>query len=333
MALTPSRRSGAGDRVIDVGRCAGGTRFVLPAPGHGLVHLLNSGKTDSGKSSTVARIAGVLCGRAEVAFLGVDHKGGLELLPFEPRFTEVATSTGHTEDLLGRTVELVDIRGQVIRATGEALGRTIRSWESWMGPRLVAVVDEGAEVARSKTAIELLDSLAARGRALGVHVVVSTQYGLTSDFPTTLLLNLAGRICHRMGTATQYATALAVDQAELRTHGFEPIPEGNRHRGVCYVNGIPGMVDLSRCRADLVTDTALDRQVARTAHLRWPPELIFNPPSIDELVGGVTAGRAEADGDPQGSRRSEAPTQPTSTTDPTPAARPVVFGGLTHAAR
>ena len=84
-----------------------------------------------------------------------------------------------------------------------------------------------------------------------MHLIVSTQYALTSDFPTTLLLNLTGRICHRMGTAAQYATALAVDQGELRDHGFEPIPEGRRHQGICYVNGIPDLPDLSRCRTDL----------------------------------------------------------------------------------
>jgi hypothetical protein len=317
--------------AIDIGRCAGGSRFTVPMPGHGLLHLLVSGKTNSGKSSTVARLIGVLCGVDDVAFFGVDHKAGLELLPFESRFSEVATTIAHTEDLLGRGVELVEARGEFIRTAGQAEGRTIRAWESWMGPRLVLVVDEAGELTRSKVAIELLDSLAARGRALGIHLLVSTQYGLTSDFPTTLLLNLTGRICHRMGTATQYATALAVDQAELRAHGFEPIPEGDRHRGVCFVNGIPGMADLSRCRADLVTDAVLDRRVADTAHLRWGPDQVFDVRPVEQLVGEVANGRAEADGDPQGSRRAEAPPQPTPASQPAPPPpRSLIFGGLTH---
>jgi DNA segregation ATPase FtsK/SpoIIIE-like protein len=309
--------------LIDLGRRSGGGRFTVPAPGHGLLHVLNSGKTNSGKSSTAAKLIGSLAGRADVVLVGDDHKAGMELLPWAPRFTEIATTIAHTEDLLGRQVEQIDARGQLILEHSERLGHTIRSWQPWMGPRFVHVVDEAAELTASRTAIELLDSLAARGRALGVHLIVSTQYALTSDFPTTLLLNLTGRICHRMGTAAQYATALAVDQAELRDHGFEPIPEGGRYQGVCYVNGIPGLADLSRCRTDLVSDDAIDRRVAATAHLRRSPEQAFQ---IAHSSGGGEELDAEAVGDPQGSRRSEANTEPPATE---PTGRSVIFGGLT----
>jgi hypothetical protein len=309
--------------VVDLGRRSGGGRFTVPAPGEGLLHLLNSGKTDSGKSSTAAKLIGSLAGRSDMVLVGDDHKAGMELLPWSARFTEIATTIAHTEDLLGRQVEQVQRRGQLILEHSERLGRTIRSWEPWMGPRIVHVVDEGAELTASRTAIELLDSLAARGRALGVHLIVSTQYALTSDFPTTLLLNLTGRICHRMGTAAQYATALAVDQGELRDHGFEPIPEGDRFRGVCYVNGLRGVPDLSRCRTDLVSDEAIDRRAAATAHLRRSAEQVFG--AADAAAGSEEL-RVEADGDPQGSRRSETPSEP-----PPPVGPPasIVFGGLT----
>jgi hypothetical protein len=146
---------------------------------------------------------------------------------------------------------------------------------------------------------------------------------LTSDFPTTLLLNLTGRICHRMGTAAQYATALAVDQGELRDQGFEPIPEGRRHQGICYVNGIPDLPDLSRCRTDLVTDDAIDRRAAQTAHLRRPVEDVFQTTTP---AGELEVANAEAAGDPQGRRRSEATSPPPAPTQPGPS---IVFGGLT----
>ncbi len=310
-------------QVVDLGRRAGGGRFRIPGPGYGFMHLLNSGKTGSGKSSTATKLIGSLAGRADIVLTGDDHKAGMELLPWSSRFTETATTLAHTEDLLGRLVDQVDARGQTILEHGHEQGRTIRTWESWMGPRLVHVVDEGAELTYSKTAVELLDSLAARGRALGVHLIVSTQYALTADFPTTLLLNLTGRICHRMGTAAQYATALAVDQGELRDHGFEPIPEGERYQGVCYVNGIPGMADLSRCRTDLVSDAAIDRRAAATAHLRWSPEHVFD---TRRSAGAAVELEAETAGDRQGSRRPEATTE-----SPTPAqpAASVLFGGLT----
>jgi hypothetical protein len=264
-------------RFIDLGRRAGGGRFRLPSPGHGMVHVLISGKTDSGKSSTMAKVIGELAAWPNVAFCGIDHKAGLELEPWAPRFTEVSTTINHTEDLLGRLVELVDDRGRQIRQTAAAENRTIRSWEDSMGPRIVVPVDEAAEVTRSKAAIDLLDSLTARSRALGIHVVCATQYGLAQSFPSTLLLNLTARICHRMGTTAQYATALAMDQGELRDHGFEPIPEHERFAGVCYVAGIRGMGDLSRCRTDLVTEDTIDRRARQTADRRWEPAELFGP--------------------------------------------------------
>ena len=86
----------------------------------------------------------------EIVFVGIDHKAGLELRPWSPRFTEVATTIGHTEDVLGRLVELVEVRGDLIGEHGAREGRTIRSWESWMGPRILPVIDEAAELTASK---------------------------------------------------------------------------------------------------------------------------------------------------------------------------------------
>ncbi|MGB5755977.1 MAG: hypothetical protein WBM50_03605, partial [Acidimicrobiales bacterium] len=95
--------------VIDLGRRSGGGRFTMPAPGCGLLHVLISGKTDSGKSSTAAKLIGSLAGRSDVVLTGDDHKAGMELLPWSPRFTETATMIAHSEDLLGRLVDQVDV--------------------------------------------------------------------------------------------------------------------------------------------------------------------------------------------------------------------------------
>jgi len=108
-----------------------------------------------------------------------------------------------------------------------------------------------------------------------VHLIVSTQYALTADFPSTFLANLTARVCHRMGTLQQYATALAADQTELKTAGVEPIPPDQP--GVCYTTGIPGIPDFTRCRTDHVTDPMIDQRAAETAHLRWPGKAILNP--------------------------------------------------------
>ena len=77
--------------------------------------------------------------------------------------------------------------------------------------KLVIIVDELAEVLRDQAAYTALTSVAARGRSLGVHLVVANQ-GL-SGVPRDLLLNLRLRV------------ALAgVDQVELVQLGGKAMP-------------------------------------------------------------------------------------------------------------
>jgi S-DNA-T family DNA segregation ATPase FtsK/SpoIIIE len=260
-------------RRIDLGRASTVPRFTVPAPGFGFLHLLCSGRTESGKSSTVAALLGQLAGWSSIAFVGVDMKGGMELRPWAPRLTEFATTAEAAADLLGRLGELVDARAE--SATG-------RDWPADL-LRVVLVVDELAELCDSRETIRSLGSIVAKGRAVGVHAVCSTQYALASDLSSTLLLNLGHRVCHRMGTPEQYATALALTTADLRSLGFEAIPEQRATRGVAYINRIDGMPDLERVRADLVTDETLAARVASTAHLRVDPETLWAP--IEEPEG------------------------------------------------
>ncbi len=261
--------------VIDLGRAADGTpgggRFAIPAPGHGLVHVLSSGKTGSGKSSTAARIIGEIALFPNVGIVGFDFKGGLELFPWEKRFTWIAANHGEAPLFFEWLVDEVEARALVIRQFSKEKGVTYRQWEDWMGPRILMVVDEMAEA--NKVELEFLASIAARSRALGMNLLCSTQYALSSKFSSELLLNLSARICHRMGTQLQYATALASDPRELVDNGVRPISE--EERGVCYVAGVPGMGQFVRCRADFVPDHAIDKRAGETAHLRWPTGDLF----------------------------------------------------------
>lgn len=257
---------------VDMGRQANGERFTLPEPGHGLLHLLVSGQTGSGKSSTVAKLIGDLALNPNIAFEGIDRKGGLELFPWEPRFTSIAATDDECDEVLARLLDEIPRRAQTIRTESKKRGYSLRKWEPEMGPSILFVVDEAAEMDYNKTAIQALASIAARGRALGIHIVMSTQYALANMFPTALLVNLTGRVCHRMGTLTQYATALGVDQAEAREAGVTAIDD---EPGVCYVTGVEGVPRFMRCRSDFVPDEGIDRRAAATAHLRWDIENLY----------------------------------------------------------
>jgi S-DNA-T family DNA segregation ATPase FtsK/SpoIIIE len=165
-------------------------------------HVFVVGPTGSGKSQLLRILAKSLTNRylpTEVQVILVDFKGGglLDGLGLEPW-------------LLARLSDLDDDRAELWGLVLEQLQQRERDWVA-MKPRLLIIVDELAEVLRDQAACVALTSVAARGRSLGVHLVLANQ-GL-SGVPRDLLLNLRLRI------------ALAgVDQVELVQLGGKASP-------------------------------------------------------------------------------------------------------------
>ena len=165
-------------------------------------HVFVVGPTGSGKSQLLRILAKSLTNRYlpnELQLMLVDFKGGglLDGLGLEP--------------WLG--ANLSDLEGD--RSTFWAGLHTLLQQRerdpTLMTPRVLIIVDELAEVLRDQAACVALTSVAARGRSLGVHLVLANQ-GL-SGVPRDLLLNLRLRI------------ALAgVDQVELVQLGGKASP-------------------------------------------------------------------------------------------------------------
>ncbi len=249
--------------------------FTFPAPGHNMIHTLLSGVTGSGKSSTAAQIMRWSSADPTNAFLGIDFKEGLELLPWEDRFTAIGTCVDSVGVILEDVCKEIPARAAVMKQIKKAEGRTVRNWSADLGPFIVLVVDEMSLLVVERELLKMTKQIAATARALGIFMLCSTQYALAKDFDSALLKNLPARICHRMDTLKSYATALGCEERDLKDEGFQAIPDTHERKGECVVRGVYGMPDFVRCKANFVDDEAIDYWVPKVAHLRVPAHQAF----------------------------------------------------------
>jgi DNA segregation ATPase FtsK/SpoIIIE, S-DNA-T family len=141
-------------------------------------HAVVGGTTGSGKSELlIAWVAAIAAGRStsDVSFLLVDFKGGASFAPLEGLAHVVGVMTDLDEAGARRAIE--SLRAELRRRERVLAEQGARSIEEADGlPRLVIVVDEfAAMLAELPDLHRLFVDLAARGRSLGVHLVLCTQ--------------------------------------------------------------------------------------------------------------------------------------------------------------
>ncbi|WP_239163603.1 FtsK/SpoIIIE domain-containing protein [Paractinoplanes rishiriensis] len=134
-------------------------------------HALIGGTTDSGKSGVLNVVLGNLAACSGVVLWGIDLKGGMELRPWAPCLARLATTPDEATRLLADAVAVLDARAH---AAGH---ENTRVWEPTpAAPALVIVIDEYAELAdTAPAAVPYAESVARRGRALAVDLLVATQ--------------------------------------------------------------------------------------------------------------------------------------------------------------
>jgi S-DNA-T family DNA segregation ATPase FtsK/SpoIIIE len=277
----PGLPEGASVLLVRVGVREDGWPWVLDLSM--VPHWLITGATRSGKSNLINALVVELAPRP-VALVGIDLKGGLELAPYLPRLSALATTRAETVGLLERLCRVLDERMAQCRGWGV---RSIWELSALVRPvPVVVIVDEVAEIylsadkagkAEAAQCSVMLVRLAQLGAALGVHLVVAGQRvgADLGDGVTALRAQLGGRICHRVtdpGTAVMTLGDLfpdAVDAAQSITPG---------ERGVAITTDADGM--WLRARSVLTTTAGVEETVAQHARLR--PSL----PLLDQVSGG-----------------------------------------------
>jgi S-DNA-T family DNA segregation ATPase FtsK/SpoIIIE len=245
VALAPLLRlPGTGDSLAcEVGRRADGP-LTLDLIEHG-PHAIIGGTTGSGKSELlVAWVVAMAAARSPevVTFLLVDFKGGASFAPLKrlPHAVGIITDLDASEAdraLRSLRAELRYRERIVAGAHGASLGEVPL-------PRLVIVVDEfAALVAESPDLHAVFADIAARGRSLGMHLVLCTQRpsGVIRD---AVLANANLRISLRVNNSSDSTAVIGNDRAAV-------IPARARGRGIVALaggDGEPGQFALAESR-------------------------------------------------------------------------------------
>jgi S-DNA-T family DNA segregation ATPase FtsK/SpoIIIE len=218
-------------------------------------HALVGGTTGSGKSELLVAWVLAMADRRspdEVTFLLVDFKGGAAFAPL----ARVPHVVGILSDLDARLTRraIESLRAELLRRErllAAAGARTIDELAPGALARLVVVVDEFAAVVAGVPELhEVFADLAARGRSLGLHLVLCTQRpaGVVRD---GVLANVTLRIGLRM-TDRGDSVALLGDDGAAR------LPAEPRGRAVRAGDGgtaalqvaIAGPADVERALAE-----------------------------------------------------------------------------------
>ncbi|MGC4759245.1 FtsK/SpoIIIE domain-containing protein [Micromonospora trifolii] len=229
------------------------TRVVLGADATGPVyvdlagqgpHAMLGGATGAGKSVLLQTLVTslLLANRPdELNLVLVDFKGGSAFLPFErcPHVVSLIRSTGETpadvfDDAAAARV-LASIRAEVSRR--ESLlarhdGEIDRYWQKRLAgadlpplPRLVLIFDEfGRVLDASPDFVKELVNVAAKGRSLGMHLVLATQ-SLQGKLSPELKNNVSLRVSLRQNEPADSTEVLGTPDAAT-------IPGALRGRGM-----------------------------------------------------------------------------------------------------
>jgi S-DNA-T family DNA segregation ATPase FtsK/SpoIIIE len=191
-------------------------------------HAVVAGVTGSGKSELLITWILSLCrthAPGEVAFLLADFKGGtaFDVLRGVPHVTGVLTDLDGT----GARRAIESLRAEVRwreAAIAGARARDILDPRVDL-PRLVVVVDEFAALLGDHPELHaVFADVAARGRALGIHLILGTQRS-AGVIRESLLANCPLRVSLRVTDAADSRTLLGTDDAARLPGG----PEGRGH--------------------------------------------------------------------------------------------------------
>lgn len=266
--------------AVTLGATTGGP-FLLDLVSDG-PHAVVAGITGAGKSELLTTwVTAMAAGRStdEVTFLLADFKGGtaFDRLAGLPHVTGVVTDL----DDRGARRAIESLRAEIRyrEATLAARGARDVSDPAAGLPRLVIVVDEFAALLQHAPELAaVFTDVAARGRALGMHLILGTQRA-TGVVREALLTNCPLRLSLRVTDAADSRFLLGGDEAATE-------PE----RGVAHIRTADAM-RATRVRVALTSDA--DIAAIRADAVGHPARSPWLPPLPDHLPVAALAGQAE----------------------------------------
>ena len=275
--------------MLMIGRRFDNQPLTLPWPA--CPHVLIGGETGSGKSGVTNAVIAAVAARADTAICGIDLKL-VEQWPWRHRMTTCATTTQAADLLLAHLRSLIRYRAELLQSLG------LRMWTTDLGPWVLVVVDELAELAgldpdalidavttgdtkdvirngrtNAQIRIALLGSLARLARFCGITIVAATQYPSYEVVDQQIRTQLTIRIMLRVASGEQIDVCLG--RGYGKRIGVRSIP--TRERGGLWLVGHPDDPEPVRGRAHYLGDNYIARHAAATAHLAWSEDAVFGP--------------------------------------------------------
>ncbi|HPH94566.1 MAG TPA: FtsK/SpoIIIE domain-containing protein [Anaerolineaceae bacterium] len=260
---------------------------------HGLV----AGTTGAGKSVLLQSVILSLAlthSPSEINLVLIDFKGGSTAEAFRDLPHTISVITNLQGRLVDRALAILKAEGRRRQKELAKVGyKDIATYHANMKkqnlppfPRLVVVIDEFAEMAKAMPEFMTeINSLAAIGRSLGMHLILATQTpgGVISD---KVWANLKFRICLRVATSGDSREMIGVPDASLLPTNLP---------GRCYIR-----VGADRLELFQAANTAYPYRSAETMDTTT-----LNKAKIVRAIGmaaGATPGKSRSGGQDASSR-------------------------------
>ncbi len=184
-------------------------------------HVLIAGASGGGKSTFINQMIALLVQMNltdELAMAFIDNKGGIELHHFEKVPHQLMKICKSIENVVPSLTKIREMMQKRFKVFYEADARSLASYNERVQhesrlPRVIVVVDEMATLAglgdTTKEIHFLLRDIASQGRAVGIHLVLCTQYPTVDILPGWVKANATLRICFKMPNHT--ASQVVVD--------------------------------------------------------------------------------------------------------------------------
>jgi len=187
-------------------------------------HMLIAGFTGSGKSNFINCIICTLITKhppEKLRLILVDLKDGIEFSAYEriPHLHgEVVDKVSKLADRLEELEAVMAERNHMMRGKAKSLSEYVAKYPKEKIPRILVIIDEVASILgqgeSTKRVNHSLRQLTAKGRAAGIHIILSTQRPSVDAIDGGIKVNLAARLVGRMPSHTDSLTVLGTGEAK-----------------------------------------------------------------------------------------------------------------------